>query len=89
MRDQKVLCDFQFYESSFETDMPCLIMSQGRSLLRECVDVTLPLRPKQGPAGEQCVTSCPAHKECANCDQFCHCDQLWSSRCGQPLPVVW
>lgn len=42
---QKVAYDFEFFALDQPADAPVTVLSLGRSLLKDCIDLTLPLRP--------------------------------------------
>lgn len=45
LQQQQLPVDFEFYQASFPMDCPCLVLSAGRSLLKDVISVQLPLRP--------------------------------------------
>lgn len=43
MLEQQLPIDFQYYQQSFPTSHPVICLSQGRSIFKDCIDLTLPL----------------------------------------------
>lgn len=67
-------------------DAPVTVLSLGRSLLKETVDVTLPLRPT-APLGEHGGHDTLAHgARCCYgcCAGVCSCTNSWESACALP-----
>lgn len=60
MARQRVAYDFEFFSLEQPSDAPVTVLSLGRSLLKDAVGVTLPLRPT-APLGERGALGCGAH----------------------------
>ncbi|KAG2495636.1 hypothetical protein HYH03_006236 [Edaphochlamys debaryana] len=58
-RQQQLLYDYESFNHPVPTDLPMLVLTQGRSLLRDVLPVSLPLNPTQPlPAPEEVAAFC-------------------------------
>lgn len=53
LQRQELPVDFEFYSSNFAVDLPVLVLSMGRSLLRDFIHVQLPLQPAGAGEGRE------------------------------------
>ena len=51
---QAVEYDFQYYALPQPADAPVTVLSCGRSLFRDAIDVEVPLRPTEAHGGSSC-----------------------------------
>jgi hypothetical protein len=45
LREQQLPCDFEFYTGAFAVDLPLVVVGEGRSLLRQAIELELPVKP--------------------------------------------
>jgi hypothetical protein len=45
LREQQLPCDFEFYTGAFAVDLPLVVVGEGRSLLKQAIELELPVRP--------------------------------------------
>lgn len=87
MTRQRVAYDFEYFSLDQPSDAPVTVLSLGRSLLKDGVGVTLPLRPT-APLG-QSPSALPGDRFagalcCALALRACHAEFFWGTGSVQP-----